>query len=128
MADAKDNPWEDLILAILSVNNYSLEKTYSAVQTLHREGLFSPENLVRWTFKEIETRLRRGGYNRGDYMTALFAKRIASLGKFVGSVGVKECERILRKSDAAEVRQFLSPVTGIGPRVLENYFLLRKGQ
>lgn len=64
MATNRDNPWEDLIVAILSVNNYSLEKTYSAIETLRGEGLFHPENLVRWTSKEIGTRLRRGGYNR----------------------------------------------------------------
>ena len=126
MPNTIDDPWEDLIVSILSVNNYSLEKTYSTVETLRREGLFDPKNLMRWTIKEIEIRLRRGGYDRGDYLSTLFALRIASLGKFVASDGIQECERILRKGDATEIRQYLSPVRGIGPRVLANYFLLRR--
>src|SRR2546421_12171822 len=104
MPNTIDDPWEDLIVSILSVNNYSLEKTYSTVETLRREGLFDPKNLMRWTIKEIEIRLRRGGYDRGDYLSTLFALRIASLGKFVASDGIQECERILRKGDATEIR------------------------
>ncbi len=60
-------------------------------------------------------------------MTNLFARRLASLGEFLKSAGVEECERVLRKGDATEVRQLLLPVRGMGPRVLANFFLLRTG-
>jgi hypothetical protein len=125
MTDETENIWEDLILAILSVNQYSLEKTYSAVEALRREGMFRPQNLLRWTAEEIGTRLRLGGYDRGDFMTRLFAGRLASLGTFVKFTGVEECERVLRKGSSAEVKQLLTPVKGIGPTVLANFFLLR---
>src|SRR5271166_1563251 len=118
MADEKYPLWEDLILAILSVNRYSLEKTYSAVETLRREGLFYPHNLMQWTSEEIGIRLKRGGYNRGEFMTNLFANRLASLGLFIKSTGVEECERILRKGDATEIGKLLQPVKGVGPQVL----------
>lgn len=68
METDQDSVWEDLVLSILSVNGYSLENSYSAVRTLRREGLFNPSNLSRWSPEEIETRLRRGGYNRGIFM------------------------------------------------------------
>ena len=125
MTDRPNTLWEDLVLAILSVNRYSLAKTYLAVETLRREGLFHPQNLAGWTSKEIGTRLRNGGYDRGGFMTWLFADRLESLGKFVESVGIEECEKVLRRGEANEVKHFLQPVNGIGPKVLENFFVLR---
>jgi hypothetical protein len=125
MTDRTDILWEDLVLAILSVNQYSLEKTYLAAETLRREGLFHPQNLARWTSKEIGTRLRNGGYDRGGFMTWLFADRLESLGKFVESVGVEECEKVLLRAETNEVKGFLQPVNGIGPKVLANFFVLQ---
>ena len=126
MTGEQDLLWEDLTLAILSVNRYPLEKTYAAIETLRREGLFCPRNLMQWTSEEIGIRLRRGGYDRSKFMINLFANRLASLGLFIKSTGVEECERILRKGEATELRQFLQPVKGIGPFVLTNFSLLRK--
>jgi|SRR5215469_4254572 len=128
MSNRKDCVWEDLILSMLSVNNYSLERTYLAVETLRNEGLFRPENLMRWSLGEIEERLQRGGYDRGKFMTTLFASRILSLGVFVKSRGPEQCEAILQKGDSSEIKGFLSNVKGIGPKVLDNFHLLRKGR
>jgi len=120
-----DNLWEDLVVAILSVNNYSLEKTYLAIEALRHGGLFSPQNLALWTPEEIGTRLQRAGYDRGRFMTALLSVRLASLGVLLESVGVEECERLLLKGESAEARSLLLSVKGIGPTVLANFFLLR---
>jgi hypothetical protein len=117
--------WEDLVLAILSVNKYPLEKTYLAIDTLRREGLFQPQNLVRWSPEEIGNHLKRGGYDRGEFMTGQFASRLRSLGLFIKSAGVTECEQILRKGDTNAVKALLKPVKGIGPQVLINFSLLR---
>jgi hypothetical protein len=118
--------WEDLVLSVLSVNNYPLEKTHLAVERLRREGVFDMQNLVRWNWVEMVGHLKLGGYDRGDFMTGLFADRLLSLGTFVKSVGVTECERVLREGDDNEVKEFLQPVSGIGPKVLVNFLLLRK--
>jgi hypothetical protein len=124
MTDKMDDVWEDLVLAILSVNQYSVEKTYLSLNTLRREGLFDPKNLMRWSPQEIGTRLKLGGYDRGEFMTSLFANRLASLGKFVEAAGIEKCQRALQ-SDKSNVERFLEPVKGIGPRVLANFFMLR---
>lgn len=119
--------WEDLVLAILSVNNYSLEKAYSAVDSLRGEGVFDPKKLARWTLEEIALRLRRGGYDRGEYLTKLLANRLMSLAVFVDRVGIEEAERILTTYGKTEIGQFLQPVSGIGPQVLVNFSVLRQG-
>ena len=58
-------------------------------------------------------------------MTWLFADRLESLGKFVESVGVEECEKVLLRGETNEVKRFLQPVNGIGPKVLANFFVLQ---
>jgi hypothetical protein len=118
--------WEDLIVSILSVNRYSLEKTYSSVDSLRREGVLDPERLAGWTVQEIATRLRNGGYSRGEFLNKLLAGRLLSLGKFVEHLGFAESEETLMKSDKSELSEFLQPVNGVGPQVLINFSLLRK--
>jgi hypothetical protein len=125
MAQVSDNLWEDLVLSILSVNQYSLEKTYLAVEGLRREGLFEPDNLISLPANEISTRLKQGGLNRGVFMTTLFAHRLSSLGYFLQSNGLKACEATLQSNDSSAIGELLLPIKGIGPKVLQNFFILR---
>lgn len=124
----KETPhvWEDLVLSILSVNNCPLEKTYLAVETLRREGLFDTQNLMQWNWVEMVRHLKLGGYDRGDFVTGLIADRLMSLGTLIKSVGATECERVLREGSDNEVKEFLKPVSGIGPKVLVSFLFLRK--
>lgn len=117
--------WEDLVIAILSVNQYSLEKTYSAIDGIRREGLSIPPNLGRWTAADIELQLRRAGLDRGQFMTRLFAERLSSVGKFLASTGIENCRGVLSTGTPGEIKKLLLPVKGIGPKVLANFFLLR---
>jgi hypothetical protein len=125
MTGRDSSVWEDLVVAILSVNRYSLERTYSKVDRIRREGLFEPANLFRWAPTEIALRLRTAGYDRGQFMTALFAERLASLGKHLQCSGVENCREILLTGDADSVKKLLLPAKGIGPIVLANFLLLR---
>ena len=128
MPEATSNPWEDLVLSILSVNQYSLEKTYLHVEGLRSEGLFEPENLMALPGDEIASRLKRAVVIGEVFMTTLFAHRLSSLGWFLQSNGVRECESVLRSSDSSAIRALLLPVNGIGPKVLQNFFLMREIQ
>lgn len=119
----KSSPWPDLVVAMLSVNNYPLEKTFSIYQGLDANGLFDPRNITGWDQKEIARRLRESGYDRGATLNALFADRILSLRSLTANVDVSEV--ILARGSKEEVAELLKQVRGIGPRVLENFFLLR---
>lgn len=119
--------WEDLAIAMLSVNRYSLEKTYSTAQSLKREGIFDPSKLAGRTLEETEEALRRGGYDRGEFLTRLFAERLLSLAMFVVREGIDESERILKTGDEKRIWKFLAPINGVGPQVVENFMVLRQG-
>jgi hypothetical protein len=121
-----DELWSDLVVAILAVNNRTLEETYAHVQGLKAAGLCSPENLSRWGVGEIVQGLKKAGCNRGAFMNLLFAKRLSSLGAAVSSTGIERFRSILGCASQSEIANLLLPIYGIGPRVLENFFLLRQ--
>ena len=120
-----DNPWEDLVVAILSVNQYSLEKTYLAIDGIRRENITDPDQLASWETAEIEERLRAAGCDRGTFMTKLFAQRLGALASFVHTTGIERCQRVLAGNDMKAIEELLLPIKGIGPVVLSKFFLLR---
>jgi hypothetical protein len=122
------NPlWEDLVVSILSVNSYSLEKAFSYAGALRWEGLCNPHELSKLSSDEIAARLRKSGLDRGEFMTNLLANRLASLGEFITIRGANKIEQVLLSGDTTKIRSFLKPVKGIGPVVLNNFFLLQGG-
>ncbi len=121
----QDSPWEDLVVSILSVNQYSLEKTYAVLFLLRQSGLLSPENLSRWELEEIVAGLKAAGCDRGPFMTQLFAVRLACLGVAIESRGIAVCRGIILSNDPAAIGNLLLPIKGIGPKVLRNFFMLR---
>jgi hypothetical protein len=119
----KSNPWPDLVVAMLSVNNYPLTKTFSIYRGLDANGLFDPRNIAEWDQNEIARRLKESGYDRGVTLNAMLADRILSLRSL--TIDVESSEIILARGSKAEVAELLKRTKGIGPRVLENFFLMR---
>ena len=124
-SDPADSPWDDLVVSILAVNQYTLERTYPLLQGLRREKLTDPLTLGNSEPEQIQNKLRAAGCDRGLFMTKLFAERLSALGAFVKTRSISECEGILRGSDSEAIGKLLLPVKGIGPVVLRNFALLR---
>lgn len=120
-----DNPWEDLVVSVLSVNNFPLERTYVFLENLRAQGLFDPENLVLWSITQIEARLRAAGFDRGAFMTNLFAQRLRHLGALIDQRGADVCFRVISGRDTTAIESLLLPVKGVGPRVIANLIALR---
>ena len=120
-----DEIWEELIVSILAVNNRSLEKTYALLPLLRKAGIVDPANLTRWDVEEVVARLKTAGLDWGSYMTRLFARRFVSLGEVTKSNGIATCGNILLGNDPDTIRNLLLLVNGIGPKVMQNFFLLR---
>ena len=120
-----DSPWQDLVIAILAVNQYSLEKTYPLVASLDKTGLFDPTVLRNLDCAQIEDCLRKGGCDRGSFMTALFSRRLAALGDFIRRQGLAARDQALVSGDPGTIEAFLIGVYGIGPKVIGNYLFLR---
>ncbi len=123
--DIVTGPWADLVMAILSVNNHPLDRTFALCEALRDQGLFEPAVLAEATPESIARKLVAGGYDRGHAMTEIFTDRLLSLGAFLRSGSSDEHRVVLEHGSRDEVRQILEPIKGIGPRVLENFFVLR---
>lgn len=121
-----DNPWEDLVLSILSVNQYSLERTYESIEGLREQGLFDPQRLMEWDQTHIAERLKAAGCYRGPFMTNLFALRLANLGALIQRLGIEECTKLISSRDTRAIEELLLPVNGIGPKVIANFYFLRE--
>ena len=119
------DPLAALVTAMLSVNNYSLGKTCSLFDRLQENGLFDPRFLASSEAEEVARRLGSAGYDRGKTMTEIFTSRLISLGGLIHSVPVDDFADILSNGSRDEVSSFLASVKGVGPRVLDNFFILR---
>lgn len=120
--------WSSLVIAMLSVNNYPLDRTLSHFEELELQGLFNPENLAIWNLDETVQRLTRGGYDRGPVLTAILAERLVALGRYAKEVGRERFEKTLADGEPNEISEMLMPVRGIGPVVLGNYKLLQQAE
>jgi len=120
-----DDPWVDLVVSILAVNQYSLEKTYPYVDGLRQHGLFEASNLGSWDQSKIARQMKLAGCDRGEFMTNLFAVRLAALGVHIQRTGIEVSLAVISGGDRAAIEKFLSPVNGVGPKVLKDFFLLR---
>jgi hypothetical protein len=120
-----DDAWEDLILSVLSVNKWPVQKTYASLDALRNEGLCEPKKLARMGPDQVVLRLKRAGYDRGEFMNGLFAQRLSSLAAFAMERGVECCVKALHSSERKDLEQFFAVVNGVGPKVIENFCLLR---
>jgi hypothetical protein len=120
-----DDPWEDLVISMLAVNQYSLQHTYRSIDGLRRAGLFDPQNLMDWDQDQIVQHLKSAGCDRGMYMTSLFAVRLGNLGALIESRGLEGCSKIISGRDTPAIEELLLAVNGIGPKVIANFYLLR---
>ena len=111
-------PWANLVVAILSVNHYPLEKTSALFESIDKNGLLDPRCLAELSAAHLARRLGAAGYSRGDIMMAIFTERVPPVGRLTG----EKCTRVLSSRSRKEVISL-----GVAPKVLSNFFLLRGG-
>src|SRR4051812_44666176 len=101
-----DDPWEDLVVSVLSVNNHSLERTYKSIAALREQGLVDPGRLEQWDQSEIASRLKAAGCDRGPFMTNLFALRLANVGELIRhNGGVQHCTAVINSSNVQAIEK-----------------------
>ena len=121
-----NDSWQDLVIAVLAVNRFSIEKAYALSHQLREQGLCEPANLATWNTNEIASRLRESGYDRGVFLNQLISERLAALGRFVAAEGAENCQRTVSSKNRDAISQLFLRVHGIGHTVLDNFFLLQE--
>src|SRR3989442_146181 len=114
-----------LVVALLAVNSYPIERVRGIQAALEKVGLFDLTKLGSFTEAEIAERLRKAGYDRGAFLTDLIASRLQNVGQYLGTLDVESAMRVLTCGSAEDVRAVLSKAKGIGPTVIRNFLLIR---
>jgi hypothetical protein len=126
MSDAVATISENLLVALLSVNQWSVEKVYGLVEGFREAGLFDFDSVARLDEAELTRRLGTAGYNRGTYLTPMMASRVGSLAGVLKGGTVRKLADFIASGDRESAENILKLIDGVGPFVLRNFWLLQK--
>jgi 3-methyladenine DNA glycosylase/8-oxoguanine DNA glycosylase len=112
----------DLVVAMLAVNRWSLERTAALSAKLADEGFGNPSLVLSTDAEELAGRLEAAGYQRGTFMQTLLANRIVDAASKFDEGYLKQLER---EHATQRIRAFLIRINGVGPEVVGNFLLLR---
>lgn len=117
------NDWERLIVAALAVGGHPVEKVLAIEDDLRAAGLLDPQNLSGWSPAKIDQQMRLAGYQRGR-LNGMYAVRLVALGQFAMQAD-DNAKGILASGSAVEVEKLLTPLYGVGPKVIETFLVSR---
>ena len=116
----------DLIFAVLTVNNWTLEKCHAIYEGLKEQEFFDFTTLRKQETTVIFARLEKAGYIRADFHIGLLAGRVLSLANALEEEDLIELERLEVEGEVSEIEAKLLPIKGVGPIVVSNYLRLRQ--
>jgi hypothetical protein len=114
---------DSLVVALLAVNKYPLEKVWKILPRLQHEGLTEPGPVASEDLGRLTVRLARAGYDRGE-LTGMFAKRLQNLMTAIELGQLDDLYSAACRSDPQALRTMLCKVPGIGPWVAQNAWVL----
>jgi hypothetical protein len=117
--------WEDLVFAMLAVGGFSIEKVLALRQQFEKAGLFDPRNLAAWDEARLTREMSAAGYSRG-MLTGMYAERLARTMRSLAGERLSESEEVLRSGKNERVEKLLLAQYGIGSKVLDNFYNLRR--
>lgn len=116
----------DLVIAMLTVNNWPLEKACEMRAALEREGVFDLARLSKFSHEGLFQRLRRAGYTKSDYVVGLLCDRLQAMAEELCGDGLTTLKRLLEAGPRTELNRMLLSVKGVGTAVLETFHELRR--
>ena len=120
----KGDVWEDLILAMLSVGGYPVDKVLIIRVVMKRVGLLDPHNLAAWDEARVTRELNSAGYSRG-LLIGMYAERLVATFRSLTAEHFAETQTILENGNPVKVSEVLLPQYGIGPKVVDIFLSLR---
>ncbi len=116
----------DLVVAMLAVNNWPLEKACELRPDLEKSGLCDAKQLSTLSPEEVFARLKKAGYTKADYVVGLLADRLRAMAMAMSGTRTGELQEMMRPGRAGDLDRFLLAIKGVGPAVLETFKALRR--
>lgn len=116
--------YEDLTMALLAVNNHTLDKVFAIREGLRAQGWFTPAAVRTWGEAEALQRLAAAGYDRGPGFNTRLADRLRALALHQQEPGLRALEAAVAAGDEAALERELLALYGVGPAVVRNFKVL----
>lgn len=114
---------EAILVAMLAVNSYGLEKAYALLPQLREAGLTDPENVANSDVGDVMVRMYESGYQRG-LLGEMFAERVKHLMTLASQGELDSLEDFLESNQREQVVELLCQIKGVGPKVAGDVLLL----
>lgn len=118
---------EDILLALLAVNAMPLQRVYAIREQLLEAGLLDFAAVAKLSVPEVTQRLVAAGYDRRR-LTALIADRVRALAAALTDEELRKIADDVNAGRRSEVNATLSRLRGVGPFVLESFWLLQDAE
>ncbi len=115
---------DHLVVALLAVGGYSLQRAWDALPALRKESLCDPKAVQLLDEGEIVRRLARSGYNRGATVTTSMAKRLMALHAAVRDGVLSSASSLMKEGRLQDAESVLCKVKGVGPAVFKQFAVL----
>jgi hypothetical protein len=119
-----DSIRENLLIALLAVNNWSLERVFELRGQLRDAGLLDFDTVCALSEEEVATRLASAGYARGDYMNRLMAIRVLSMASVLSSDELARLSKGVQDGRMDAMNATLDRIKGVGPSVRRAFWAL----
>lgn len=125
---ANQETLENLIIAVVAVNNYPMSEALRlrpslAESRITQLSIFDKE--IPSAF-QIKTIIMNAGYSRGDYVALLLGERIRSILEAIKAHGHNKFLASLRENEEV-ASQMAGSLFGVGPKVTRNFISLQYG-
>jgi hypothetical protein len=115
-----------LVVAVLAVGGYSLQRAWNLLASLQKEGLTDSKAVEKYDEAEVVRRLARSGYNRGPTVTPSMAKRLMALHAAVRDGVLAQAVRLLQDGRIKDAEKVLCTIKGVGPMVFNQFVMLER--
>ena len=114
---------EDIVVALLAVSAYPMERVAKILPSLRESKLTEPAFVAAADEGEITKRLNGSGYQRG-LLVGMYAERLQAVMQHICSGGIDGIEPLIATRDREAIGAIFRGVRGVGPKVLDNLFIL----
>jgi len=110
---------ECLLMAVLAVGQYPLERVRSILGGLRAQGLANASKVAAMDLGELTVALSRAGYNRG-LLTSVYGERVHAVMKAIVAGELDVVLDYVTSNDRSSFVAKLQELYGIGPKVASN--------
>jgi hypothetical protein len=114
---------ECLLMALLSVNNYPLEKAWGLLPRMRELRLTEPARVAAMDMAATIAALTGAGYDRKN-LTWMFAERVKALMAAIHDGELAGLDEAIAAKDKVRATELLERVRGVGPTVIQNAWAL----